>query len=122
MPPSLDPLVALLRQIDEMQERQHLFREEIREQLKVWQTEVTGAIIEYKRTVNSALNLLATEMFASQKTAKERFEKDDADRAARQQQVDKRDRVLIGTAGCLIVVSIVSTLVIVGVVVWMLTR
>lgn len=122
MPPSLDPLVALLRQIDEMQERQHLFREEIREQLKTWQTEVTGAIIEYKRTVNSALNLLATEMFASQKTAKERFEKDDADRAARQQQVDKRDRVLIGTAGCLIVVSIVSTLVIVGVVVWMLTR
>lgn len=122
MSPNLDPIVALLRQIDEMQERHHLFREEMREQLKTGIGEMTNAIVEYKKTINSALNLLATEMFASQKTAKERFEKDDAERAARQQQVDKRDRVLIGTAGCLVLVSVVSTLAVVGAVVWVLTR
>lgn len=122
MPPDDSGMVYLLEQLRESVEQAHAFRKELRESLETWKEEVTIEIREYKRTVNAAINLLSSDSFSFQKTTKERLDKDDTERAARQLQVDKRDRVLIGTAGCLVVVSVVSTLVIVGVVVWVLTR
>lgn len=102
-----------------------MFLSTLKEQEEKWRQfrdELTTEVREHKRTVNSAINLLGQEAFKFQKDQTEQRDQDRKERQDRQKAVDRKDRMMIGAAGCLIVMNGIALTAIVGVVIYLLTR
>lgn len=80
---------------------------EVAEQFKTFREQLESEVREYKRTVNSAISLLSSELIEFQTTERK-------ERKERQKRSDIKDGVVVVASGCLLLVG----LVLIGLLTW----
>lgn len=97
--------------LDQFREDFYAALKEIYERLKAHEAEVSARITEYRKTVNTAMNLLSKELFDFQET-------DRKERRERQKRQDVKDAAI----GCLLAALLLTGCAILGLIAMYLLR
>lgn len=97
--------------LGEFRQQFYAYVKETSEQWRATEEQIKAEIVEYKKTVNNAVSLLAKEILEFQTT-------NTAERKRRQKRTDIKDGI-IGAIGCLVVLSAIGVII---VLVWLVYR